>query len=90
VIARFPDLGPEAERLARLLVHGLDVPPQLLGLDLDQPWPPLTARDRLARHVGQAGWRAGYTVAQAGRLLERAGDRVIDAGDWLAGKVAGR
>ena len=50
----------------------------------------LTGRRRLAQHVGQAGWRLGYTVSQVGRHLERLGDRVIDGGDWLAGKVAGR
>lgn len=54
------------------------------------------SRLRLARHVGQAGWRVGYTIAQIGRgmelaghRLQRAGSRAIDRGDWLAGKVAG-
>lgn len=67
------------------------------ALPAGEPRPPLTRRQRLARHVGQAGWRLGYTISQLGSLAGRVdhglgvlGDRVIDAGDWLAGKVAGR
>lgn len=83
--------GPEERELLRRLSVGLDVPLHLL--DPEAPVPPrpqLSRRERAARHVGQAGWRVGYTVAQAGRVLERTGDRLIDAGDWLAARVAGR
>lgn len=44
----------------------------------------------LARRVGQAGWWLGYSVSQVGRGLGWLGDRIIDAGDQLAAKVAGR
>jgi len=82
-----PELGPLLESLAR----GLDVPRILLGLHGPSlPTPPPTRRVRAARRVGQAGWRLGHTIAHAGRLLEAAGDRVIDAGDRLAERVAGQ
>ena len=51
------------------------------------------ARERrrvLAQHLGQIGWALGYGVSRIGRHLERLGDRIIDGGDWLAAKVAGR
>lgn len=82
--------------LERLAV-GLDVPRVVLGLPAGPPPPPPSRRERVARRVGQAGWWIGYTVSQLGSLFGRvdhalgvAGDRVIDGGDWLAGKVAGR
>lgn len=85
------------EALLRRLAIGLDVPPQILGMDLHLPVPPRSRRERLAGHVGQAGWRAGWWLARtghrvtaAGHRLQRVGDKLIDAGDWLAGKVAGR
>lgn len=77
------------EALLRRVAVALDVPVQVLGVDPHLP-PPASRRVRAARHVGQAGWRIGYTVARTGRLLERAGDRLIDAGDRLAARVAGR
>lgn len=81
------DLGAMLENLAR----GLNVPRPVLGLHgPDLPKPPPTRRVRVARRVGQAGWRLGHTIAQVGRLLEAAGDRVIDAGDRLAERVAGQ
>lgn len=96
------DAAAEREAMLRRLAAGLDVPTQMLGLDQPMPRPP--HRERIACHVGQAGWRIGYTVTQAGNVLaraghrltaaghhaQRAGDRLIDAGDALAAKVAGR
>lgn len=49
----------------------------------------MTARTRLAAHVGTAVWHVGYNVAQVGRLLEKLGDATIDAGDALAARIAG-
>lgn len=80
-------LDPKVYGMLERLAVGLDLPRWVVGLE---PPPPPTRRQRIARHVGQAGWRLGYTVSRAGRLLEAAGDRIIDAGDWLAAKVAGR
>lgn len=83
---------PATEAMLTRLAHGLDIPPWVLGVGTPpkpEPEPP-TPRVRAARRIGQAGWRIGYTVSQVGRLLESAGDRIIDAGDWLAGKVTDR
>lgn len=93
-----PPLDARIYAMQQRLALALEVPRWVVGLE---PPPPPSRRERIARHVGQAGWRLGYTVSQAGRLLEAAGshagellaaagDRVIDGGDWLAGKVAGR
>lgn len=40
-------------------------------------------RYRAAQHVGQAGWAIGNAVS-------RLGSKLMDLGDWLAARVAGR
>jgi len=78
-----PPRSDEARRLAETIAAALDVPRWVLGLEPPPPPPPPTRRQRAAAHVGQAGWWTGHAVT-------RLGDRIIDAGDWLAAKVAGR
>lgn len=90
-------LDPKVFAALERLAVGLDVPRVVLGLPAGPTPPPPSRRERVARHVGQAGWRLGFTVTRLGSTIGRvgdalvvAGDRVIDGGDWLAGKVAGR
>lgn len=83
-----PDLPlpPETMDMFRQLVAAvLDIPPWAVGVS-ELPPP---RRLRLATHIGQAGWELAHVLSRTGRWLDRAGDRVINAGDWLATKVAG-
>lgn len=81
--------SPEAMDLFRHLVAGaLDIPPWAVDTAPPQPRS-RRLRKRLAADVRWARWGLAHVLSQAALGFDRAGDRVVDGGEWLAAKIEG-